>query len=68
MQKLGHVRFMTETCLHKMGEYVNGNLLAYDTQNVLLPAGPDGTPSADTHILSIVLTDYGKEVVEQADR
>ena len=64
MEKLGHVRFVTGTWLHKMGEYVNGNLLAYDKQNVLLPAGPD----ADTHILSIVLTDYGKEVVEQADR
>ena len=64
MEKLGHVRFVTGTLLHKMGEYVNGNLLAYDKQNVLLS---DGTPFADTHILSIVLTDYGKEVVEQAD-
>ena len=61
MEKRGHVRFVTGTWLHKMGEYVNGNLLAYNKQNVLLPY-------ADTHILSIVLTDYGKEVVEQADR
>ena len=68
MEKRGHVRFVTGRWLHKMGEYVNGNLLAYDKQNVLLPAGPDGTSFADKHILSIVLTDYGKEVVEQVDR
>ena len=46
-----------------MGEYINGKLLAYDKQNVLLPAGPD----YDTPVLSIVLTDRGKEVVVGAD-
>ena len=74
MQQRGLVRFVTAPLLRQMGEYVRQMdeyvLVAYDRQTILLPAGPDGpdgTPSADPPILSIVLTDYGKEIVEHTD-
>ena len=57
------VDFVFAPSLRRMGEYINGKLLAYDKQNVLLPAGPDD----DTPVLSIVLTDHGKEVVVGVD-
>eukprot|EP00802_Teleaulax_amphioxeia_P008573 Tamp_08582.p3 GENE.Tamp_08582~~Tamp_08582.p3 ORF type:complete len:189 (-),score=48.58 Tamp_08582:1524-2090(-) len=63
MKQQGFVSFVTGLLLRQMGEYINGKLLAYDKQNVLLPAGPDD----DTPVLSIVLTDRGKEVVVGAD-
>ena len=63
MEKLGLVAFVKGPLLRQMGEYVNGNLLAYNKQNVLLPAGPED----DTPVLSIVLTDHGKEVVVGVD-
>ena len=63
MAQQGLVSFVFAPSLRQMGEYVNGRLLAYDKQNVLLPAGPDD----DTPVLSIVLTDRGKEVVVGAD-
>ena len=59
MKQQGFVCFVTGLLLRQMGESVNGKLLAYDKQNVLLPAGPDD----DTPVLSIVLTDRGKEEV-----
>ena len=59
MKQQGFVCFVTGLLLRQMGEYINGKLLAYDKQNVLLPAGPDD----DTPVLSIVLTDRGKEEV-----
>ena len=63
MEQQGFVSFVTGPLLRKMGESVNGKLLAYDKQNVLLPAGPED----DTPVLSIVLTDHGKEVVVGVD-
>jgi len=63
MAQQGLVSFVFAPPLRQMGEYVNGRLLAYDNQNVLLPAGPDD----DTPVLSIVLPDYGKEVVVGVD-
>ena len=63
MEKLGLVAFVKGPLLRQMGEYVNGNLLAYNKQNVLLPAGPDD----DRPILSITLTEHGKKVVAQTD-
>ena len=63
MEQQGFVSFVTGPSLRQMGEYINGKLLAYDKQNVLLPAGPDD----DTPVLSIVLTDRDKEVVVGAD-
>ena len=63
MEQHGFVSFVTGPLLRQMGESVNGKILAYDKQNVLLPAGPED----DTPVLSIVLTDHGKEVVVGVD-
>jgi hypothetical protein len=63
MKQQGFVSFVTGLLLRQMGEYINGKLLAYDKQNVLLLAGPDD----DTPVLSIDLTDHGKEVVVGED-
>ena len=46
MQQRGLVRFVTAPLLRQMGEYVRQMdeyvLVAYDKQNILLPAGPAG--------------------------
>jgi hypothetical protein len=58
MERLGFVIFVTDSRLKNMGENVPGKgLLAYDNNNVLL------LDLAGMPILSIILTELGKELV-----
>ena len=58
MERLGFVIFVTDSRLKNMGENVLGKgLLAYDDNNVLL------LDLAGMPILSIILTELGKELV-----
>jgi hypothetical protein len=58
MERLGFVIFVTDSRLKNMGENVLGKgLLAYDNNNVLL------LDLAGMPILSIILTELGKELV-----
>jgi hypothetical protein len=63
MERLGFVFFVTDSRLKNMGENVPGKgMLAYDNNNVLL-LDLTGMP-----ILSIILTDLGKELVPGSTR